>query len=142
MPQRTHRTQPHSLGAPTSVVWLVGYFFRVNQIRLVTIPRQHSIAHSPWVMSASEAAQAPAFDSPTVQAYVASRKFDFRNPPCAETQRRSINAHGFEGVPSAPGEKHAWDYSSKFRTGVVIGQPLKYQDLQPVWPSWGVCRNH
>ena len=114
----------------------------MNQIRLVTIPRQHSIAHSPWVMSASEAAQAPAFDSPTVQAYVASRKFDFRNPPCAETQRRSINAHGFEGVPSAPGEKHAWDYSSKFRTGVVIGQPLKYQDLQPVWPSWGVCRNH
>ena len=114
----------------------------MNQIRLVTIPRQHSIAHSPWVMSASEAAQAPAFDSPTVQAYITSRRFDFRTPPCAETQRRSINAHGFEGVPSAQGEKHAWDYLSKFKTSVVIGQPLKYQDLQPVWPSWGVCRNH
>jgi len=95
----------------------------------------------PSVMSASEPAHAsPAFDSPTVQAYIASRQFDFRNPPCAETQRRSINAHGFQGVPSVPGTKHAWDYTSKHRTAVVIGQPLKYQDLQPVWPSWGVCR--
>ena len=58
----------------------------MNQIRLVTIPRQHSIAHSPWVMSASEAAQAPRVLTPAVQAYITSRRFDFRNPPCAETQ--------------------------------------------------------
>jgi|MDSW01.1.fsa_nt_gb hypothetical protein len=86
-------------------------------------------------MSDSPAPLVRSFDTPAVQRYLESRAY-------VETTKfvHSRNANAFEGVPPNPGETHVWAASGKLCSQVVIGQPLQYQGLQPLWPKWGVCK--
>ena len=80
----------------------------------------------------------PPYTSSAVHLYLSERRYHDPSPHYT-VARTSINDSDFQGVPTK--SKEVFSYQCRdTNSSVVLGKPLKYQGLEPSWPSWGVCR--